>query len=80
MLSSIGPLSMRSSVMLRFAKKSGTAKSGNERRRTDVNAGPMLIKAYRIESRRHGSIHCQPVLMAYGFRLKLSSFIRDLRL
>jgi hypothetical protein len=28
-----------------------------------VNAGPMLIKAYRIESRRHGSIDCQPVLM-----------------
>jgi hypothetical protein len=23
----------------------------------------MLIKAYRIESRRHGSIDCQPVLM-----------------
>ena len=49
--------------MLRFAKKSGTAKSGNEPRRTGVHAGPMLIKAYRIESRRHGSIDCQPVLM-----------------
>ncbi len=54
---------MRSSVMLRFAKKSGTAKSGNERRRAGVNARPMLIKAYHIESRRHGSIDCQPVLM-----------------
>jgi hypothetical protein len=30
---------------------------------TGVNARPMLIKAYRIESRRHGSIDCQPVLM-----------------
>jgi hypothetical protein len=30
---------------------------------TGVNAMPMLIKAYRIESRRHGSIDCQPVLM-----------------
>jgi hypothetical protein len=54
---------MRSSVMLRFAKKSGTAKSGNEPRRTGVHAGPMLIKAYRIESRSHGSIDFQPVLM-----------------
>ena len=26
-------------------------------------ARPMLIKAYRIESRRHGSIDFQPVLM-----------------
>ena len=26
-------------------------------------AWPMLIKAYRIESRRHGSIDFQPVLM-----------------
>ena len=32
-ISGIGLLSMRSWVMLRFAKKSGTAKSGNERRR-----------------------------------------------
>jgi hypothetical protein len=53
----------RTAVILRFAKKSGTAKSGNEPRRTGVHAGPMLIKAYRIESRRHGSIDCQPVLM-----------------
>jgi hypothetical protein len=26
-------------------------------------AGPILIKAYRIESRRHGSIDCQPVFL-----------------